>query len=412
MGSVEEEKRGEEMISVFISLRKFLLYFGLITLPFIIRLDLAPLIPGPIDNVRYAKEILSFIIVAAFVILSFHKGSLAKNPCKWLSFLMFYLCIHWMVAPRFDIQVLGENVAGFWIFRALTDAFLFYFMMLGVAGLDWSKGQLNKIYKIFTYISLVCSSYIFIQLIGFDQFQWVYNISHIRLQTNPHLTSFLGQTNFCASFLALLLPFVIHQKKWWIMIVTCTAIVLTESLMGIGMAGCVFIIYLLRYRMAKIIILTFLISGLYLGVMFQDMLIPKLITASHGRTISITEAITQTIDSPLSKNTFAMTGYGLGSYEFIQRHLGTTGFAEVHNEYVEFFSTTGLIGFALLIFSIFWLFKNIFPIIIIDRDIFAAACSFLVICIGNLGLFMWQIEPHRFYTVFLLGIIFNRLKRS
>lgn len=395
-------------------IQKFILYAGLIGLPFIIYLDLTPFLPGAISNVRIVKEIFSYIIVSSFVILTIHQGGTLKSPSKWLSLLMFYMLINWLVTPAFNMQVLGQNIANIWSFRALADVFLFYFMVMGIASLPWGIKRLNRVFTLFCYIGLICSLYLFIQYLGLDQWQNVYNISHVKAQTNPHLTSFLGQTNFTASFLAILIPFIICQKRWFILVCVSFAIILTHSLMGMGMLVVALLCYgVFRcHFIIKIIICLVLFIFLSIAIHIVPELINFLTSESSGRFVTWQQIIQQITNPSLSTKTFILTGYGLGSYEFILKNLTTTGFTEAHNEYLEFFVTTGLIGAGLLFMFIIDIFKQIYSVAINNKYIFAATCSLFIICIGNAGLFMWQIEPHRFYSVFLLGIIFNQLNKK
>jgi len=383
-------------------------------LPFIIYLDLSPFIPGPIENIRHVKEIFSYIIISLFVIISIHNGLVIKNPCKILSVLIFYLMINWLIAPQYSIKVLGENVAGFWIFRTLVDVLLCYFMVMSIASLTITKNTLMLIFEGFCYVALISSIYVFIQYFRLDQWQNIIDTQSVRSQTNPGLTSFYGQTNFVASFIALLMPFIICRKKWIILFISCVALMLIDSKMGIIMACSVFIIYGIMRSCNGLKLLIFLISGCLLPIIFEyRMNIWNLIlNECSGRITAWQTIIKEIINPSFTNNSFMITGYGLGSYEFIFKHLEPNQFSELHNEWLEFIVHAGIIGEILLITCIVWILKNLYPIIIKDKYMFAMTCSFLVICIGNTGLFLWQIEPHRFYTLFMLGVFFNRLTKG
>jgi len=388
---------------------------AVLILPFIFYLDLRPIIAGPISDVLTVKSVLGYLFCCMIVFYCLYSKGIPRNGFKFPSILLFYLSIHLLVTPQYQIKLLGENVSGIWIAREFNDLLLFYLMIMAVSSIAWGTNSLRKLFEVICYVNLLCSLYIFVQFLGFDQWQRVLDIQNIWAQNNPHITSFLGQSTTSSTFLALTLPFLICNRKWGFIPFCLGAIWIADSMTAYMMVGVVVFLYLF-FRCGVFIRLLLSVGFIYLWnevTLNINKYYQLVVSECSGRFNVWKDAFTQVIHSPFLEiqNVF-LTGYGFGSYEFIQKNLSTSGFVELHNEYLEIFCTTGIIGFILLFFSLFMLIKRIFMINIIDRYRFAAITCFFAVCCGNTIHFMWQLEPHRFYTCIMLGIILNYINKE
>jgi len=394
---------------------KSIITTAVIILPFIFYLDLRPIIAGPIENIQVVKAVMAHLFCCMIVFYGLYSKGIPRNNFKSASILLFYLSIHMLVTPQYNIKLLGENVSGIWIAREFNDLFLFYIMVMIVSSIDWGKNSLRKLYEVICWISFLCSLYILIQFMAVDQWQNVIYYQSVLSQTNPTLTSFLGQSTFAGTFLALTIPFLICNRKIWMIPICLFAIFLTNSLTAFLMVGVVVLLYLMVRGGIYVRCVIYAIKGLmiYLFSLHPYKYLEIIRHESSGRIGVWKDAFMQVIHSPFPEiKNFFLTGYGFGSYEFIQKNLSLSGFIELHNEYLEFFCVAGIIGFTLLIFSLFMLIKKIFMINIIDRYRFAAVVCFFAVCFGNLIHFMWQLEPHRFYICIMLGIILNYINKE
>jgi O-antigen ligase len=116
---------------------------------------------------------------------------------------------------------------------------------------------------------------------------------------------------------------------------------------------------------------------------------------------------------------YFITGHGVGAYKYLFTSLHTTrelepgvmqrAFEEAHNEPLEWFYNTGIIGFGMLIFIVFSLIKHVFPYTLQDERYLALLISFVGSVLLACGTFIWQIEPHRYITVVVAAILYNRI---
>lgn len=123
----------------------------------------------------------------------------------------------------------------------------------------------------------------------------------------------------------------------------------------------------------------------------------------------VREAIKIKEKSP-NRKSMCFTGYGPGSYYYINplRHKGM--FRQAHNEYVNIFHDLGIVGLVLALLAIIFVFnKNIdFNDMIkgnADKEKMALLSCLLCICITAFGFFPWQLGCTSYYSAFLFGLL-------
>ena len=95
----------------------------------------------------------------------------------------------------------------------------------------------------------------------------------------------------------------------------------------------------------------------------------------------------------------------------MKRTLLKSTFDKVHNEYLQVMSSMGIIGLGLFIASILFMIKESFLSYfsnINTPEVVTLLCSFVCISLIAFGTFVWQISPHNFYTVVIVGLLHNR----
>jgi O-antigen ligase len=113
-------------------------------------------------------------------------------------------------------------------------------------------------------------------------------------------------------------------------------------------------------------------------------------------------------------NKKAITGYGLGSFEYmvgrnpeVAKRLHNESWREAHNEYFQIWFETGLIGLGIMLMGIFTLFKRFLRNI--QEDSIYLMSSFIVFLFISLTYFPMRISPLSLYGVIILGILTNKI---
>jgi O-antigen ligase len=230
----------------------------------------------------------------------------------------------------------------------------------------------------------------------------------------------MTHVTLAAAFLVIPIPFMIQTRRWLQLAVTFAALILCQSDTAyVGIIGALIFYGLFRNKLWRWITISLVSLGLFILLLTPS---DKLQVNDNGRFPIWKQVWSDVCHSPLEKSKpYFLTGYGLGSYRYLFTSLHTTQvegnvkrilFNKAHNEYVEWFYNTGVIGTALLLIFIFYLIKNGIPYTIIDERYLAVLSALIGLCICAGGTFVWQIEPHRFYTVVLAGLIQNRINRG
>jgi hypothetical protein len=120
--------------------------------------------------------------------------------------------------------------------------------------------------------------------------------------------------------------------------------------------------------------------------------------------------------SPLNEgkdNSFAITGLGVGSFQYVYPNKHQSTFRQAHNEYIQVLYELGLVGLLLMLGAIYWVVRMNFSWRKLwrgemDQYRLALLSSFLCIAINAFGTFVWQIGPTIFYSAVIVGLLHNR----
>jgi len=104
---------------------------------------------------------------------------------------------------------------------------------------------------------------------------------------------------------------------------------------------------------------------------------------------------------------YSFTGYGLGSFRYLfhsQHPISEVGdnFLEAHNDYLELFYNTGLIGLGLFLMGLTFFIKQCFPL---DRLSAHLLASFICVMVAAGGIFVLQQGTMIFYLLVITGLL-------
>jgi hypothetical protein len=392
---------------------RFLIFAAIVILTFTMTFGYSPWFPLIADP-REAKEALMVFISIGFIGWMFAlRFKIGKIPPALIGLLIFCV-LRCFLEPLFAYPLLNTYGVSVWQWKVLAYDFLFFLLFVTISSMAWGEIYLRKLFTIFCWVGFLSAVYVIIQGFNLDQWLILSKAEPVRHTPSAGLTGTLTHVTLAAAFLVLTLPFMLQSRRWYQVVITLIAIIMCKSDMAYGATVLVLLWYVFFHSLwGKRIVVGIVILLALLAIVFFN----KIQIKDSGRRIIWAQIWEDVHTSPLEADRdYFLTGYGLGSYRYIFTTLHTTSpdgktilWDKAHNEYLEWFFNTGLIGITLLIFIIFSLIRQGIPCTIIDERYLALLSSFIGAVIFAGGTFIWQVEPHRFFTLVIAAIIQNRI---
>ena len=325
------------------------------------------------------------------------------NLINWLGCFFLYCIFASWKAPQPTSIFMGINVANFYIWKVLFIWMCFY---LGFEIVSNSELNIKNILNLMVIAGAVMSMYCILQYFHCDQFFDVVKDSNL---AKHRVAGFLGNSNLVAPYIGMIFPLAIHSKKYFVAFIIMVAVILTNSLVGIG-SLIVTALFIIGYRFKKVSVPVYLIIILSILVLAYDYLYPifgKRIFDDSGRIQHWIAALIQLKEPFVNGKTYLCTGFGLGSFRFMYHAMspiGVNNILEAHNEYIEVLYEIGIFGFILLSYVVFSIIKHIR----INRLNYLVVASVIFVIIASGGLFALHNGAIAFNTMILLGILNNK----
>ena len=402
-------------------MKRLLLGLGLAVIPFVT-------IAG-FDS-REPKLIVAVIIALCLVLRALSTNGLGKLENPFLLAILAYIPVSSLFAYKEHLTMaigIGKKVAvvplmagkipltNFWIWKPMLFILVFFLMYLaiknirpnGMIDLMVTVGAILSIYAVVQYLNTLIPS------VNIEQF---FSRSAAQHADNPSVASTLGQPTVLATFLAMLLPLAVYKQRWVCLGLMIFVIGITHSQIAIGasIAGLLFYLATLSKKHFILAILIGLVSiagacqtnfRVGDGDRFRNW---KMIVEDIGSSEDVQNTrINRTLKQKLIfKQRYPLTGRGLGSFEYMFHKKHTFGngreYMEAHNDPLEIAYMIGLIGLILYLCAWGWHFIRYFDFS--ERKV-ALVSSLIVINICSLGLFVFQLGAHIFYTVTIIGLL-------
>jgi O-antigen ligase len=354
-------------------------------------------------NAWDAKEALA--LFCALMTFALH---IRHTPIKPLNFgvclVVGYLLLHPLITP----PLISSNPAYTAIFdlalyKPLAQLLIYFLFFLAVSSADFSKRDIKNIINTFCLTAIILSLYCFLQFFQLDQFHTLITTGNAPKTDGKLITATLGHPNQCGIFIASLLPFVLLRSKKATIIPTI-AILLSQSMLAYGGAVIAFAGYLFfrGTRAHRVLLIALGLLGSFVAVIA----ISKYPFLSSGRLTIWSSAWDLLIHNPHGQPRL-ITGYGMGTFVFLVGGTLEHPSRYMQNDALQFLFANGLIGLGGLIFLFICLLKKAIPFIMGHKEAMVFMLSFLILLACSFGSFVFQVEPHRFFSVFLLGYLFN-----
>ena len=194
------------------------------------------------------------------------------------------------------------------------------------------------------------------------------------------------------------------------------AVALTRSHIAIGAMVVSLLAYTLFIRPRAIfifLIIGALVTGIGVTKHFNPVVYVK--THDNGRFAQWEQIIKDWKDGaiPQEKRKYTFTGMGLGVFTYLYHDIHKSIYWQAHNDWLEILSNLGLFGFILfnlsIILMLFYSLRSWRSHADYRKTRLAALmCSFLCIALCALGTFPWQLGPHIYFTIAVVGLLHNK----
>lgn len=388
---------------------------GLILIPFYdVIFRLFPNVFVIASDTRLQREMMAVIIALAIGLLALYQGKLKPFKNKWLLLFVGFQMVTINLMPKISLVVNNADSSGFWVWKPMFEIICFLLMGVALSSIEIDRLQVEKILNIMCYVAFAQAIYIVLQTFGLDQFFQTKGeniLGGAMLKQFPERVGTLGQPTLVSPFIAMCVPIAFYLKKYIISAIIILGVLLTHSQMAIGalIFGVVVYSLLIRPRSALITVPLLLSSTvlLFLKKIF--------VLNDNGRLGAWKMTLSDILQSPLLQykdRDFSFFGNGIGSFRYISTAMEQSGFAQVHNDYLEIFYGCGIFGIILFIAGIIYLlissYKNWLKVADYKKTMMSSLiCSFLIISLCALGTFVWQLGAHIFYTVVIASLLMN-----
>jgi hypothetical protein len=354
----------------------------------------------------YAAMIFSLILS----LYGFYKGRLKPYKNIWFLLFIIYIPINYFLSPQINFKILDSQIGTFWLVQAYLVIMIYLIALVAISSYEFSDKDKSLILKVMVWVGTIMSLYGALQYCGFDQFF----VGHIPGNfISKNVCGTLGTTCLFSPFIAMIIPIALYLKKYINSILMILMVFLCDSQIGYG-AMFVSLIFLIGTKNKKMMIAMFslfiiLSSVLSIGY-FKSAKIKSFI-GDNGR-FKVWSVIMNDIKNPISDDKgnpkrFALTGFGLGSFRYLfhtqhKELIPGEPFFEAHNEYLELFYNTGVIGLGLFLMGIFFIIKQSFPLNRLNAHLLA---SFICVTVSAGGIFCLQNGAIAFYVLTITGLL-------
>lgn len=397
-----------------------LLYAGLVLTPFYdILLKVLPYSLPTATDTRMAKIYIGLVLALAIGI--FHIFEKGFRPCKniWVFLFILYIPINISMAPQFPININGIDATNMWVWKPFSIFLCYFLMFMGVQSMDISHKVIKNIFTVCSFCAATMSAYIVIQSFGADQFFDPINGKYFDQIPQKSIVGTLGQPTIVSPFIAMIIPMALYLKRYLIACLMCVAVVLTLSEVAIFamlVSLMVYSVFIFRRKGVIVILLSLIIAGSLFAGMCQ--VYPGTFQATKERVLidngrfGLWKSIVKKVsfekignESPTAR---PITGIGIGTYQVIGKPMLQTRFDKAHNEFIEVFCWGGIVGLWFFIMFLWRQARYCFQWGENKPEKYALISSAVCILICSLGTFVFQLGPHCFYSVLIVGLLSNK----
>lgn len=310
-----------------------------------------------------------------------------------------------MLSPKINLVFNGATTGAFHIWQTVCLILLFVMSFIAIT---CERVDKDFIMKVMLYCITLSALHCILQFMGFHQWFVLIDINGPS-QYNPSkmVTSTFGHPTFVAPLLVIAIPIAIYFKKYICLVILLAGLFCTQSAIGIASAICTFLFLFIsknKDRFLTIGTIVFLIGSLFVYAYIQYPNV-RAISSDQSR-IANWANIIQDMREPFNEEkSYALTGFGLGTFKYMYRAKHGGKLQRAHNEYLEILYEMGIIGFILFIVIIVSIFKkNLFS----GKRKRYLLTSLFGMCMCAMGTFVWHLPATTLYTLIILALIYGQ----
>lgn|SRR3990167_4457118 len=369
-------------------------------------------IPGV--DIRELQMTLASFFALSLGAVELYRNGFRPFKNKWVIIFLLYLPISVFIAPAPSITLVGINVTNFWSWQPIMNILIYSFMVFAISSHEFSKSELLIAIKTVVWCGFFMAFYVTLQRLDMDQF-FMRNVdpSH---GPSASYAGFIGNPTLVAPYIAMTVPFMIYLKKWWMIPVALGGVIFPESQMAYGglFGGLAFLVGSKgKFRFVLMAVISFLVAAFLVVGYFNSPTVKKFIT-DHER-FEIWSVIAKDVKNPIAKdvkNSYPLTGRGIGSFKFVHHVEHQNSFHQAHNDYLELTYGCGLAGLFFVFAAILKMIRENFSVFQVfrfgeEKLKSTLLASFVTIALTAFGTFVWQIGASIYLTCVLIGLLHN-----
>jgi hypothetical protein len=382
-----------------------LIALGLIITPFIVLTGY---------DTRMPKMAAALVFALALSLWVLYKGHIKPFANKWVLIFIGYLLLNIYLSPKPDIILFDIRVGNIWVWQSVSYIIIFSLMLISTASIEFKPQDIKRLLNIMVHCGLVMAVYCILQALCLDQFFKSIGGGTDSLLYANQIAGTLGNPTIAAPFMAMLIPLALYLKRYIFAVIMALATILTMSQVGIG-AMAVSLLFYFAVKSKRNLIIA--VSTGIIAISAYAFICPVRATINDSYRFGAWKTMTEDMVKPNPGARYPITGIGTGSFGYTfhvkhARHEIHSTFIQAHNEYLELFWNTGLVGLDLFLCAMFYVWKQNFSIKAVlsstaNQYRMALLSSFLCISICAGGTFVFQIGTTIFYTILIVGLLTN-----
>lgn len=366
------------------------------------------IIPGrsypSMPDMRITKDFVALASSLAIGLYVLYHHGLKPMKNVWLGAFMVFLVFNLFKIPNASISLQGVNVNGMWNGFPAFQIMVYFFLFIGMASAPEIHCETVKkvIFSTVAWSGFAMACYMILQALSLDQIMTTYDKSIVLATKNPAIAGTLGQPTLCAPFLVMCLPFMLNTEKRVMAVITMFGVFLSGSAVAIMSMASIFILFLL-YKLKNH--RTLLCAGAMFGALYllcSFVWFKRLDFFCDNGRFAIWEKTLEDFAQSLNS---VFTGAGVGSYKFLFALKNGNTWFQAHNDYLQLLFTCGIIG----VFLVGMFLKTMAEKTLktLNQETFTLSLAFISVLICACGTFVFQLGVYQFYSVIILGMIYN-----
>ena len=365
---------------------------GLVAASFCLGIWFYPITLAPVMDYLLSKEHVSIVFAIAVFLMTLSTVGIKKQVWIWPGIFVAYIICHQYIVPMTTFSNPSDTIiVELWKFKPMVYLITFYLFFLSLTSMKLKTSDYALFFKVVSWIGTISAIYMLFQWFGMDCFQHLNDNPDNPMIKANNITAFYGQPRVASAFLAMCLPAAVYCRAYGKAALILAGVLLSQSAMAVGalFLGFLYWNFYTRKVRASDICWLLLMCLPILGYYFSHH------SDGTGRFAVWKMALEDT-------KSHAVFGWSWGAFPFLFPVTHHSRFNLAHNEWVELLYDAGATAVMLCMYGLGKLNRLIKEK---SEEVLFLKITLLVALLLSCGLFVFQIEPHRYLIVMVLGLL-------